>query len=182
MPPAASISALVLIGPPGAGKSAVIEALATRLEVEGVEHGAPESEELARGFPALDASGWIAQLELVLERQRAAGRRLFLLAATVEDAEQLRALIAAVGADVTLVVCLAARAEVLAERLGRREPDSWPGKRPLIAHARELAHSVARLDGVEVMIDTNEREANDVATQIHGEMQARGLLASEPEH
>jgi adenylate kinase family enzyme len=174
--PDSFVSALLLTGPPGSGKSSVMDALATRLEIAGVQHGAIESEELARGFPALDASRWIPQLGLVLALQRAAGRRLFLLAATVEDAEQLRELLASVGADVTFVVCLAAPGDVLAERLERREPDSWPGKRRLVAHARELAQSIPSLEGVEVVIDTSEREAVDVATQIHGEMKARGLV------
>src|SRR5882724_4056703 len=98
LPPARIISALVLIGPPGAGKSAVIDALATRLEVEGVEHGAIESEELARGFPALDASRWIAQLELALQLQREAGRRLFQVAATTETADEINGLVAAAHA------------------------------------------------------------------------------------
>jgi hypothetical protein len=34
-------------------------------------------------------------------------------------------------------VCLVASPDAVSERLERREPDRWPGKRPLIAHARE---------------------------------------------
>jgi adenylate kinase family enzyme len=47
--------ALLLIGAPGAGKSAVLDALATLLEIEEIEHGAIESEQLARGLPLLGA-------------------------------------------------------------------------------------------------------------------------------
>jgi len=91
-------SAVILIGAPGSGKSSALEALATRLEIEGVEHGAIESEELSRGFPTLDARAWISQLEGVLRLGRAAGRRLFLVVATTENADQLRSVRAAVAA------------------------------------------------------------------------------------
>ena len=78
-------SALVLlIGAPGAGKSALLAALSTLLEREGVRHGALESEQLAQGWPLLAASDWIGQLGAVLARQREAGRRIFLVAATTE--------------------------------------------------------------------------------------------------
>jgi gluconate kinase len=168
---------LLLIGAPGAGKSSALDALATRLEIAGVAHGAIESEELARGFPLLDASRWIAQLGVVLELQREAGRHLFLIAATVEDDEELRELRGALRADQSIAVCLAAPPELLAERLERRESDRWPGKRRLIEHARALAQSVPRLAGIEVVIDTGGRTADDVAAQILEEMRARGLPA-----
>lgn len=43
--------ALILTGPPGAGKSSVLEALTTLLELDGVEYSALESEQLAWGSP-----------------------------------------------------------------------------------------------------------------------------------
>jgi cytidylate kinase len=175
------VSALALIGPPGAGKSSVLDALATRLEIAAVRHGAIESEELARGFPLLPGTKWAAQLAAALELQRAAGRHLFLIAATIESVEELREIQAATGADRSFVVCLTAAAEVLAERLQSREPDRWPGKRKLIAHARKLAATIPDLDGIDLVIDTDEREADDVAAQIHGDMMTRGLVTPQPE-
>ena len=42
-----------MIGAPRAGRSSLLQAIATLLEREGIEHGAIESEELTRGFPPL---------------------------------------------------------------------------------------------------------------------------------
>lgn len=172
--------AALLIGPPGAGKSSVLEALGTLLERRGVEHGAIESEELARGFPPLGGESWTAALGDVLARQRRAGRELFLIAATPETQAELHEALVATAAERSLVVCLHAPAELLAARLQRREPDRWPGKPGLIAHARELAETIPRLDGIEARIDTSEREPEDVAREVVGLMERCGLLGAGP--
>jgi predicted GTPase len=49
-------SAPILIGAPGCGKSSVIDALGTMLEIDDVEFGAIETEQLARGWPCLRAA------------------------------------------------------------------------------------------------------------------------------
>jgi hypothetical protein len=69
-------AALIIIGAPGSGKTSVLDALCTLLEIEGVEFGAIESEQLARGWPWLTAERWTAQLAAVISLQRDAGRRL----------------------------------------------------------------------------------------------------------
>jgi hypothetical protein len=170
------IAALVLIGPPGAGKSAVLDALATMLETEGVEHAAIESEELTRGHPPLANTALAEQLAAVLEIQRSAGRRLFLVAFTAESAEQLRAVVAATAAERCLVVCLRAPAEVLAARVREREPDHWPGKAALIEHARALAPAVPALAGIDTIVDTDGRDAEGVACAVLAAMRERGLV------
>ncbi len=172
------VSAVVLTGAPGAGKSSVLDALATRLEIQGSAHGAIESEELGRGAPALPALGWIEALAAVLKLQRDSGRRLFLIAATTETGEQLSGVLAAACADRSLVVCLTAPADVVAARLERREPDRWPGKRRLVEHARALAAAIPRLGGIDLTIDTSERDADELAREVHEQMHARGILTS----
>jgi|GEM_PF-2659411 len=170
-------TALVLTGAPGSGKSSVLQALSTLLELEGVPHGAIETEHLGWGLPALSMQICVEQLACVLALQRDAGRSRFLIAATAEDAGELRAVVEAVGAERSLVVLLSADQEVLAARLQEREPELWPGKRALIAHARELAGRLPRIDGVDVIIGTEGREASGVAGEVRAAMAGAGLLA-----
>jgi chloramphenicol 3-O-phosphotransferase len=105
------------------------------------------------------------------------GRRLFLISATVGCGEDLTAVRAATRADDALIVCLAASPDTVAARIDVREPDRWPGKRPLIERARRLARSVPRLPDVDLVIDTEQRKPEDVAGEIFAAMRARGLLA-----
>jgi broad-specificity NMP kinase len=159
--------ALILTGPPGAGKSSVLEALTTLLELDAVEYSALESEQLAWGSPWLSPEQWLPHLTAVMALQRDVGRRLFLLAATTESTDELRGVADAVGADRTLVVLLVAKPDVVAARIDAREPDRWPGKANLIAHARELAVSMPReLKGVDARIETDGRTAVDVAAEV----------------
>jgi hypothetical protein len=129
------VAVLVLIGAPGAGKSSVLEELATLHDIHAIDHGALEAEQLSLGRPLLPASRWVPQLEAVLSLQREAGRRRFLISATVEAAEDLRAVRGATAAELLLVACLTASPATVSSRIDAREPDRWPGKRPLIARA-----------------------------------------------
>jgi chloramphenicol 3-O-phosphotransferase len=172
------VSALILTGAPGAGKTSVLEALATLHDIEAFEHGAIEAEQLSLGRPLLPASSWVPQLEAVLSLQREAGRRRFLISATVETAEDLAAVRAAAAAKLLLVVCLSASSETVAARIDAREPDRWPGKAPLIARARQLASSTPHLPGTDQIIDTEQRAAEDVAAEILKAMRQRGMLGS----
>jgi chloramphenicol 3-O-phosphotransferase len=170
------LTAVVVIGAPGAGKSSVLEALATLHDIEAIEHGALEAEQLSLGRPLLPASSWVPQLDAILALQREAGRRRFLISATVETAEDLAAVSAATAAETLLVVCLSASSETVATRIAAREPDRWPGKAPLIVRARALATSTPRLPGIDLVIDTQQRTAEDVATEILRVMRSRGML------
>lgn len=172
------VGALILIGAPGAGKSSVLEALATLHDIEDVEHGAIEAEQLSLGRPLLPASSWVPQLDAVLSLQREAGRRRFLVSATVATAAELAGVRSATAADLLLVVCLRASAETVAARIDVREPDRWPGKQPLIARARQLASSTPLLPDIDLVIDTSQRVAEDVAAEILEVMRRKGMLGS----
>lgn len=170
--------ALILIGAPGSGKSSVLDALSTLLEIDEVRFGAVETEQLARGWPWLDASDWMPQLEAVIELQRRAGRETFLVVATTENDQELRAVVEAVGAEHFVVVCLSAPPDIAARRVAEREPDSWPGKSALVAHTRKLASEIPSLEGIDLVLATADRHAADVATEIKEFLSATGMLRS----
>lgn len=172
------IAALVLVGAPGSGKTSALEALMTSLEIEGVEYGAIESEQLSLGSPLLSAEEWTQQLDAVLSLQRDAGRSRFLVTATVETADELHRVVRATRAERRLVACLSASPETVAARIADREPDRWPGKPGLTAHARQLAGLVPRLDGIDLVIETDDRAEDEVAAELHTEMRNRGLIPS----
>lgn len=168
--------ALILTGAPGSGKSSVLDALSTLLEVDRVRFGAMESEQLSRGFPWLTPAEWMPQLAAVVDLQKKAGRETFLVVATTEDEDQLRAVVTAVGVERVLVVCLVVPPALAARRVSVREPDAWPGKAALVDHARVLAEQIPALDGVDLAISTVDRAPEDVAAEIRHALQDRGIL------
>ena len=168
--------ALILIGGPGSGKSSVLDALGTMLEIDDVQFGAIETEQLARGWPWLNPAQWMPQLEAVIELQRRAGRQRFLVAATTETEQELRAVVNAVAAEQVVVVCLSAPAELAARRVAEREPDSWPGKRGLVEHARKLALEIPALGGIDLVLSTVDRQPGEVAIEVKKLLAAKGIL------
>ncbi|MBN9621401.1 MAG: hypothetical protein J0H06_00370 [Actinobacteria bacterium] len=174
------VAALVLTGAPGAGKTSALLELGTRLEIEGVQYGAIESEQLTMGSPVLSNEELIPQLAAVLRLQREAGRRLFLIVATIESEADLRGVVDAARADKVLVVCLRASPDTVAARVESREPNSWPGKGALIEHARELAVLVPQIDGIDLVIDTDAQSRDGVVEQILDALAAHTLLPRTP--
>jgi broad-specificity NMP kinase len=159
--------ALVITGAPGAGKSSVAEAFTTLLDNEGVAHGAIESEQLAWGTPWLEEEQMREQLAAVVRLQRGYGRLLFVVVATTETQEDLEGLLAAVGASRALVVALRAPEDVCAARVLEREPERWAARESLAEHARELASVIPSLPGVDLVLDTDGRAADDVAAELY---------------
>ena len=168
-------AAVLLTGAPGAGKTSVLESLATLLEIDDVAFGALESEQLGWGSPWLSDEAWLKLLRAVLELQREAGRRMFLIAATTETSDELATVTEAIGVDQVTSVLLTAPAELIAARIDAREPDNWPGKRGLIEHARGLAVSMRELVGIDIRIDTDGRRPADVAVELRDTLRARGV-------
>jgi len=158
--------AVILTGAPGAGKSSVLEKLSTLLELDRVEFAAIESEELARGWPWLSHDQVMEQLAAVVALQKKAGRERFLVVATIENQHELEAVQCAVAADRVFVVCLSAPPELVAQRVANREPDTWPGKKALIEHARLLAEQIPQIAGIDLSVSTVGRSPDDVALEL----------------
>jgi uncharacterized protein len=155
----------------------VCEALTTLLDNDGVPHGAIESEQLAWGTPWLEEPEMLEQLGVLLRMQRGYGRRLFLVVATTETEEDLRALLDAIGAERSFVVALAAPGEVVAARVLAREPEGWAARDSLAAHAAELARVIPALPSVDLVVSTDGRDAESVAAELLDALQAHGLLS-----
>ena len=98
--------------------------------------------------------------------QRGYGRRLFVVVGTTETQQDLDSLLAATGAARTFVAALRAPGEVCAARVLEREPERWAGREPLAAHARVLAGAIPALPGVDLVLDTDGRSADDVAAEL----------------
>ena len=156
----------MITGAPGAGKSSVAEALTTLLDNAGVEHGAIESEQLAWGSPWLEEAQVYEQLAVLLRMQRGYGRRLFVVVATTETQEDLDGLLRAIGAAQSFVVALSVPGAVAAARVLAREPERWPGREALAEHAAELAPVIPALPGVDLVLSTDGRDEEAVATEL----------------
>jgi adenylate kinase family enzyme len=167
----------VITGAPGAGKSTVAEALTTLLDNAGVPHGAIESEQLAWGSPWLEEALAYEQLAVLLRMQRGYGRRLFVVVATTETQEDLDGLLSAVGAARSLVVALTVPGEVASARVLEREPERWAARDSLAEHAAELAPVIPALPGVDLVLSTDGRDEDSVASELLEAMRARGLVS-----
>jgi hypothetical protein len=144
---AAAMFALVVTGPPGAGETSVMEALSDALVVEDVQHAMIETEALTSAHPALDDDQWLAAVQAVCGLYRRFGYELLLVAATLEADDDLRCLLAAVGADEHAVVRLEADAETLRRRIVEREPEGWSGLDELVDVSARLRAAIADLEG-----------------------------------
>ncbi len=91
--------ALVVIGPPGSGKTTVTEALSDALVADDVRHAVIETEALTSTHPALEDAQWYEHVASSCVLFRRHGHELLLVVATVENDIDLRRLLAAIGAE-----------------------------------------------------------------------------------
>jgi hypothetical protein len=160
------VFALVLTGAPGAGKTAVLEALSDQLVVEDVRHALVETESLTSAHPPLDDDQWFEPIQAVCGLYRRFGYPLLLVAFTVESGADLRRLLAAVGADEHAVVRLEAEPETLSRRIVEREPDGWSGLDELLAASARLRTVIAGIDGVALALSTEGQRPPVIAERI----------------
>jgi hypothetical protein len=160
------VFALVLTGPPGSGKSSVLEALSDALVDDDIAHATVETEALTATHPPLDDAQWLAHIDAACRLHREQGQCLLLVATTVESAADLHGVLSAVGADEHVVVRLEAALATLARRIVEREPEGWSGLTELVAASDRLAPIIAGLDEIDLALSTEDARPSDVAVQI----------------
>jgi predicted kinase len=165
--------ALVITGPPGAGKTTVLEALSDALSAEDVRHATIEVEALTSAHPPLADEQWPQPLEGICGLYRRFGYGLLLIVATVESEQDLRGVVAAIGADEHVVVRLEAEPLTLRRRIVEREPDGWEGLDQLVEAAARLAPAIAAMDGIDLAFNTEEQDPRAVAERIRDAWPAR---------
>lgn len=158
--------ALLLTGPPGAGKTSVLTALSDALSDADVPHAALEVEALRWTHPPLSLEEEMLHLRTGCGLLRDSGHRVLILARTIEDDLEMAAVLRAIDPDSYLVARLEAHPATLAARILAREPASWSGLEGLVAHAQELAKSMPGLAGVGLVYSTEGTRAEDVADRI----------------
>lgn len=161
------VFALVLTGPPGAGKTDVLAALSDRLIAGDVRHATVEVEALTSAFPALSDEQWTEPVRAVCGLYRRFGYELLLVTLTAETQADLDATVAAIGADEHVVVRLHAERATLRDRITVREPDGWPGLDELLAASERLNRSIATLDGIALSLSTDRERPETIAERIH---------------
>jgi broad-specificity NMP kinase len=160
------VFALVLTGPPGAGKTSVLEALTDALSAEDVRHATVEVEALTSAHPPLADEQWPMPVEAICRLYRRFGYELLLVAVTVENDADLRGIVAAIEADEHVIVRLEAQPSTLRRRIVDREPDTFNQLDELIAASARLTPVIAALDGIALALSTENQRPADVAARI----------------
>jgi len=160
------VRVILLTGPPGAGKTTVFESLMGLLEADGCRFAAVELEALALVHPWPDDDAAFRHLEFVTGSFLERGYPLLIVSATIEDADYLRRLLDALPSDDVFLVRLEAPAELLRDRLIKREPADWVGLPRLLDAAGRLAQSSGDLPGVDLVLSTEDSNPTVLAAQL----------------
>jgi shikimate kinase len=160
------VFAVVVIGPPGSGKTNVLTALHDALADSDVAHAVIEVEAVAWAHPRLSDEQSFRHLESACRAHQAAGCRLILVGATATSTDYLAAVLAAIAADDYLVVRLEADPLTLRERIIAREPAEWSGLPQLLDATDEIALVSKSLEGVHLVCSTQDASPPAVAEQI----------------
>ncbi len=123
-----------------------------------------ELDELARAYPEPSWEQVMARLAWLAGSYR--DYPLLFVTATLEDDEDREDVLAAVAADEHVIVRLEAHPDTLRARIVARDPPGWSGLPDQLRASRELAASMPSLAGVDVVLSTEGREAEDVAGEL----------------
>jgi hypothetical protein len=166
------VRAVVVTGPPGAGKTVVLVALSDTLVVDGIAHAAVDVDEIAWAFPYPDVAG---RCEL-LRAWRAShpGHALLLVAEVIESPDHLACVRAALGVEELLLVRLDAGLDVLRSRVIAREPPGWHGLQYLLDETPGYRAALEGLDGVDLVLDSERLTQAEIVERIRELMASAG--------
>jgi energy-coupling factor transporter ATP-binding protein EcfA2 len=150
------VFAIVVIGPPGSGKTRVLTALHDLLRESDVGHAVIEVEAVAWAHPPISDGRAFRHLESMCRAYESNGCELIIVSATATSADYLASVVAAVAADDQLVVRLEANALTLRERIIAREPPGWSGLPQLLRTTDEIAVVSKSLEDVHVVCSTQD--------------------------
>jgi hypothetical protein len=170
---------VVVIGPPGSGKTSVLTALHDVLADREVVHAVIEVEAVAWTHPPLADEQSFRHLAGLCRAYEAAGCPLLVVGATATSEDYLAAVIEAVAADDYFVARLEADPLTLRKRIIAREPAEWSGLPRLLDAADEIAAASRSLKDVHLVCSTENASPLAVAGQIQGARpEVLGVLSS----
>ena len=160
------VFAVVLTGPPGAGKTVALTALSDALVKDQVAHAAVDVDEIAWTFPFPSLAQRCDHLRAWCIPHRRAGHDVLLVAEVIESSGHLGDVLAALGADDHLLVRLDAPLATLRQRIVDREPPGWSSLAWLLDETPRLQTALAGLDGVHLPIDTEHVTSTEIVERI----------------
>jgi energy-coupling factor transporter ATP-binding protein EcfA2 len=163
------VLAVLITGPPGAGKTTYLTALTDVLADDGVAHAAIDADEVSWAYPYPDLAARTEYIGAAWSAHRERGHDLLLLGEVLESPEHLARLLAAVGADDHLLVRLTAPYMLLRQRILEREPPEWSGTEHLLEETRTWAERGDALEAAHLTIDTVRTGPLEAAGRVRAE-------------
>lgn len=175
-----STFAVLLTGPPGAGKTATLTALSDALVDDEIAHAAVDVDEVAWAYPFPSLGQRCEHLSAWCAAHVRAGRDLLVVSEVCESGSHLRDVLAAIGARDHLLVRLEAAPATLRRRIVAREPPGWSGLDFLLEEAERLARTLPALGGVHLVLDTERLEPLEIAERIRADPRFSRFAAAPP--
>ena len=158
--------AVLITGPPGAGKTTALIALSDALIDDRIAHAAADVDELAWGYPFPSLARRCEHLRAWCEAHRRDCGDLVVVAEVIESPGHLRDVLRALDADDHLLVRLEAAVPTMRGRIVAREPPGWSGLERLLDESRALGASMKLLDGAQLVLDTERLAPDELARLI----------------
>jgi hypothetical protein len=174
----AGVFAVLVTGPPGSGKTAVLTAMLDALALDRLGHAGVDVDEIAWAFPFPNLPRRCDHLRAWRDSHVQAGATLFVVAEVIESSVHLADVLNALGVDDHLLVRLEAHPATLRQRIIAREPQGWFGLDHLLEETRRLHRTMATLKGVHLVFDSDLTTPTEIAESVRS---ARSdLLAARP--